>query len=282
MAPVLHTRVSPEHQAIDPAAEAMGHILAGIHNAHYGQPAGIVRHHCDRALALSPIAAEVLSALVDLQSRRAEPWLCASYDRILATPAARRYLGGAELRRLGRLADFSLTVVMTDALEAAGVSARGVLARVLAAEADEGLVDLLSARHCASTFRERSGHSLGPQRAYLRATAPVSRFHFVQSLPGPVRVRLTCRVAGGGKARVALNDRQPIEIDAAGTWATHPLTFDARAGLNVLEIGWPPPHPRSAQLLEHAARRLERGVYPDAFVAFGEVHTLTVQAAMAG
>ena len=170
---------------------------------------------------------------------------------------------------------------MTDALEAAGVPARDVLVTVLAAEADEGVVDLLDARHRATTFRERSGHSLGPERAYLRATAPISRFYLVQALPGPVDCRLTCRLSTGGEVTVVLNGQHPIQVEVAETWTTHELVLDACAGLNVLEVRWPRPRPRSAQVLEKAACRLERGVYPDTFVVFGEVHTLTATASQA-
>jgi hypothetical protein len=51
IAPALQTHLSATDYAIDPADEAIGHILAAIHNAHYGQPTDIVRHHCDRPRA---------------------------------------------------------------------------------------------------------------------------------------------------------------------------------------------------------------------------------------
>jgi hypothetical protein len=67
----------------------------------------------------------------------------------------------------------------------------------------------------------------------------------------------------------------PVCTVAAGRqWTTFVLTLPAARGVNRIELEWPLLSPR-ADSLERAARRLERGVYPDVFPAFGEIHAFT-------
>jgi hypothetical protein len=251
--------------------EAVAHLLAAIHNAHYGQPSEIVRWHCRRAVTLHPPIAEQMRLLVDLLTREAEPWLCGSWDALAEVPAVRRYLGGPEMLRHGRLADFELSEILAEIAD--GVDLRREL---LLAESGEGQVDLLDPRLAAATFGDRSGHTLGPQRSFLRATVPVSRFFLVRRAAGVAVARLTCRAPGDVEVRV---DGVPAtSVPGVAEWSTFELRLPVRAGLNVVELAWPPAPPSAAQDGRQAADRLERGIYPDALRVRGEVHAFTVDA----
>jgi hypothetical protein len=59
-------------------------------------------------------------------------------------------------------------------------------------------------------------------------------------------------------------------------WKTFALDLVAQAGLNRIALEWPllPP---PAGAFERAARRLERGAYPDVLPVFGEVHAFTAR-----
>jgi hypothetical protein len=263
-------------QAVNPEDEAIAHFLAAIHNAHYGQSDEIVRHHCARALALSSTVADQMLAFVDSQLRPAERWMCTSFERLSRPPAVRRYLAAVDPRVMAKLADFGLVEAIVDALEEAGVAARAHVAALVADEGTAGrLVDLLTPRLRATTFRERSGHSLGPERAYVQSFDTVSTFALPRADAGSIRCSLTCRLPGGeGVVTVRMNG-VPVRTVAAGRkWTTVVLTLPVDRGVNRIELEWPLLPPR-ADSLERAARRLESGVYPDVLPAFGEIHAFT-------
>lgn len=263
--------------AVDPADEGVAHFLAAIHNAHYGQSDEIVRHHCARALELYPGVADVMLAFVDSQLRHAERWMCLSFETLLRPAAGRRYLAPTDPRVMEKLADFVLIEAMVGALEAAGVAARVHAAALLREDDASGrVVDLLAARRRATTFRERGGYSLGPERAYVQALDTTSAFFVTRADARPLRCRLTCRLPGGkGAVVVSMNGVPASTLPAWREWTTFEFTLPGTAGINRIELAWPvlPPPPDS---LERAARRLERGAYPDVLPVLGEVHAFMV------
>jgi hypothetical protein len=263
---------------VRPADEGIAHFLAAIHNAHYGQSAEIVRYHCARSLEICPGVADPMLAFVDSQLRPAERWMCASFETLSQPPAVRRYLAAADPRVMEKLADVALIEAMVGALEAAGVAARTSATTLLQQhDAPEGPIDLLDARRRATTFRERGGYSLGPERAYVQALDTTSLFFLTRAAGGPVRCRLTCRLpGGGGEVSVRMNGVPAGTLAARREWTTFDVTLPGAAGVNRIELDWPllPPPPDS---LERAARRLERGTYPDVLPIFGEVHAFTVR-----
>src|SRR4029077_6019463 len=74
----------PPGPALRPEDEAAAHFLAAIHNAHYGQTAEVLRHHCARALTLAPAFAEVMRAYVESHLGPGERWMSASFDVLSA------------------------------------------------------------------------------------------------------------------------------------------------------------------------------------------------------
>lgn len=262
-----------------PDDEATAHVLAAIHNAHHGQPREILDHHLARAVATSPRALAELGWYLDVDAAVAEPWMSAAFDRLSASPLVRRYLAAGDPRVIDRLADVELTAAMARALAAAGLAPER-------RRAAGPRLDLLAARHHARTFRDRNAYSLAPGRAYYRALDLVSSFVFPRPADGPLAARLTCRLPGaddGGEAEVgvSLNGRSVGRLAVGRTWRTFALGLPAEAlrdGVNELCLTWPLLAPRSAELLERGARRLERGVYPDVLPAWGEIHALTLDA----
>jgi len=276
-APLSEFQVAPED-------EAMAHFLAAVHNTHYGQDASIIRHHCRRATELSASVGERMRIYLDFASRRADPWLCESFDRICESRAAARYLSAFDPQRTERLADFQLLEVIAETLEEGGISTSARLRTMLIEEhgSVSGNVDLLEPCYRARSFRERAGYSLGPERAFYRALDTTSAFYLVRDATQPVRLQLTCRVPSAGEARadvaVSVNGSSVGVFNVGASWQTFELTIPAavvREGVNVVEIDWPLLGPAWQDELERGARRLERGVYPDVLPAWGEIHRFT-------
>jgi hypothetical protein len=251
-----------------PSIASRAHLLAAVHNAHYGQPDAIVRHHADRARALDPDIREFASALAEVVSRRSEPWLCRAWDVIGREPQGRRYLGAVEMLRAPRVADLGLASALASA---AGDDAR--VDAVLVEDASPLPLDLLSTRHRATTMRDAIGQGLGPPLGYVRATSPVSRFVVVRAQAETLTASVTLRAGGG--VTIAVNGAACASVQASPQWTTTTFALALNRGRNVIELRWPAPQPDVEEEFERAARRLERGLYPDVLAAFGAVHAFT-------
>ena len=75
---------------------------------------------------------------------------------------------------------------------------------------------------------------------------------------------------------VRINGSAAGAVAADVRWQTFALDLTVRTGLNRIALEWPllPP---PADAFEQAARRLERGAYPDVLPVFGEVHAFTAR-----
>jgi hypothetical protein len=246
-------------------AAARAHLLAAIHNAHYGQPADIVVHHAMRARQLDPGIRELAAALAEVVSRRSEAWLCRAWDAVGRDPQGRRYLGAPEMMRAPRVSDLTLAHAL-----AAAADAGDLVDRILIEEVDAAPLDLLAPRHRATTFRDVIGQGLGPLPGFVRATAPISRFVAVRAEAESLTARITLRAAG--EVGVVVNGNRVHNLAALPEWKTFEVGLALDRGYNAIELHWPPPRPNTTAEFERAARRLERGLYPEVLAAFGEVH----------
>jgi hypothetical protein len=268
---------APSTTTVRPEDEAAAHLLAAIHNAHYGQGADVLRHHCARALALSPAIAKAMLAFMESQLLPGERWMCGSFDALAEHPAIQRYLAASDPRVMEKLADFGLVEAMVDAMEGAGLPARASVASLLAEEDGPDPIDLCAPARRAVTFRERGGHALAAERGYVQAFTTTSVFFLRRARAGRVSCRLTCRLPGGsGEVGVRMNGSAPGAVAADVRWQTFALELVAQAGLNRIALEWPL-SPPPADAFERAARRLERGAYPDVLPVFGEVHAFTAR-----
>ena len=279
VAPIVGVSVRTDARLdVEPEHEGAAHFMAAIHNAHYGQSDDILAHHCSRAAALSPRVRDLMRDYLRCASRWPEPWLCEAFARLCESPIARRYLLAPEVRNQ-KIGDFGLMEAVMRALDAHGLDARPEVGRLLKADyAAADPVDLLDPHYRAFTFRDRGGYALAAERAFLRATDLVSRFALVRALAGTVRLEITCRARVAGEVRVRLNGQACGVLRTQPVWATSTVTVTAREGLNWIELEWPPSAP-PADEIERAARKLERGLYPDVLPAYAEIHALTASAA---
>ena len=167
IAPIVNVAATAPPQP-DAHVAACAHLLAAIHNAHYGQPADVVSYHAMRARELDPNIRGLAAALAEVVSRRSEAWLCRAWEEVDREPQGRRYLGAPEMMRAPRVADLTLANAL-----AAAADADGLVDAILLEEADPLPLDLLAPRHRATTFRDVIGQGLGPLLGFVRATAPI-------------------------------------------------------------------------------------------------------------
>ena len=178
------------------------------------------------------------------------------------------------MMRAPRVADVTLAKAL-----AAAAEADGLVDAVLLEEADPVPVDLLAPRHRATTFRDIVGQGLGPPLGFVRATAPISRFVVVRAQTENLSARITLRASG--EVAVVVNGVRVATVPAGMRWTTAEVALPLDRGHNLIEIHWPPPQPNTSAQFERAARRLERGLYPDVLAAFGEVHAFVARERLA-
>jgi len=266
VAPIIGATPSPP---AEPGAHvaACAHLLAAVHNAHYGQPEEIVRYHASRAYDFDPGIGEFATALAEIITRRSETWLCRAWEAVAREPQGRRYLGAAEMLRAPRVADITLAKALASAAN------EDLIDNILIDEAVSTPIDLLAPKHRATTIRDVFGQGLGPSPGFVRATAPRSRFVLVRANAETLTARITLRAAG--EVAVFVNDAESARVRARMHWTTVEFAVALNRGQNVIELRWPAPQPDCAAEFERAARRLERGLYPEVLIAFGEVHAFT-------
>lgn len=264
IAPIVGVAAAPPPLP-DAHVAACAHLLAAIHNAHYGQPADVVSYHAKRARELDPNIRGLAAALAEVVSRRSEAWLCRAWEVVGREPQGHRYLGAPEMMRAPRVADMTLANAL-----AAAADADGLVDAILLEEADSVPLDLLAPRHRATTFRDVIGQGLGPLLGFVRATAPISRFVLARARAENLSARITLRASG--VVAVVVNGVRVAELPAGMRWSTSALALPLERGHNLIELHWPPPRPDTSAQFERAARRLERGLYPEVLAAFGEVH----------
>ncbi|WP_327111076.1 hypothetical protein OG206_00745 [Streptomyces sp. NBC_01341] len=276
----------PERSACVPATPAadrlaLAHFLAAVHNAHYGQPEDVLRHHLTKALDADPSVADRFEDYLDYQTRKAPNWMCSSYERSAQDPAFRRYMVVGDGRLNGKLADHTLREAMLDLLEGKGVTARKRYEDLLVAE-HAGTIDLLADANLATTFNERRQAGVGLRVAYLRASSPRTRSTLVVDGPAPHLVEVTWRLPVGhpdGTATVEVNGHQVGTAQAGPSWTTREFTVTPdvlRRGRNTVEIRWPDGGDGNDTLVARAADRLECGETVPSHQVHGHIHGWSV------
>lgn len=271
-----------------PAQAAAAHLLAAVHNAHYGQPAELLRHHLERALELDPGVTARVEDYLDYQTRTAPHWMCASYERSAVLPQFARYLVAGDTRLTGKLADHTLRETMVDVLAAAGSDVRERYEKLLIAEQADDTVDLLADQAQAATFGERLGAAIGSGAAHLLARDLTSEFHLVVDDPADTVLTLTWRLprprTGEATATLTVNGKPCAEQRLGTAWTKSTLTVPAgllRRGRNVLGIAWPLPEPGGDEQIAAGAAALERGALPRGLPSYGHVFAFTAHKAPA-
>jgi hypothetical protein len=281
--------VAPGDVGLTARSAAIAEFLAAIHNAHYGQGFEIASHWCKQALRTCPEVADVMVACIDFHLRTAPHWMCRSFEVAMSEPMIARYLFNPDPRGFQKLAGFTLWQAVIGALREHGPeTAHGakLLEDTLAREHGRAArVDLMEACYRARSYREAKSFTFGPPRGYLQSHATTSVFQLVRSAPGDTVLALTWRLPrgrgdDGGRDGivVSVNGRQVFSAAPAEGWTESTFRVEGaalRAGINTLEIHWPPGGSSWEARIAESQLRLELGVLPDVLPTFGEIFSFT-------
>jgi hypothetical protein len=277
-----------------PEVESTAHLLAAIHNAHWGQSRDTVRHHLHIA-AQSPGTRAMLRVVLDLQGRRVPAWMTQAAASILQEPRpqlSRYFLAYGQ----GRCFDEHLLDLIAETLErCSDDNASSRLAQRRRAEwsaqSQTGRIDLLAEEwtHLADHSRpkhEQVRGTAGQTRGWHRSYTPISRFPVISAAAGAtgMNIQMTCRrppfFSPDGECRIRLNGEPIGTLALECKWRTHRVELPApliRSGINSLELLWPLGSWQADAAIEAAAAELEAGRLAELSPAFADIWSLWLE-----
>lgn len=270
--------------------EGKAALLAATHNAHFYQSREILHYWCERALRLWPECAEIMTRLVDFQTRRAPLFASKSamelpkFDRL---DTSRYLLRGAKPRM-----DLLLGDVIAAALRPAGREIGPELDALRLSEhsVEGGARDLTDFYYCCTlpggaepawTTHALPGNR-GSRNMYGSAFWPESKYLFFSEGGKPVRLQITYRVpysvAPGGTLVVQVNGIRVAEHAAGRAWRSADIIVPEQhvvTGRNEVLLVWPERSADHGAMLENAADELLARRLPRFYPVYGEVHSLS-------
>lgn len=263
--PTAATPLSGETQAI-------GEILAAVHNSYYGQPYATVADLVRGAVQTHPAARDFADALLRLLSGAGPVWSCAATPELLRTEHAARYLAPMLSRSAEHLGMWQLRSALADALDVPPDTSPNPAEVDLLAMAEQGLLD--------GAFR---GVNHLPERAFYQAFGRTSRFGCHLNAGAAATLTMTYRVPAAirptASATVRVNGHRIGQCAAANAWTDTTFAIPdgvLRAGVNSVEIDWPTGGADWADRRVADAAALARGDYPVVLGVQGELFELLV------
>jgi hypothetical protein len=254
--------------------EGWAHLLAGIHNAHWGQPVATCSPLFRRALEHHPALGDAAMPRVYDAFRRAAPAILSeSFDQLAGSEIAAVYLlgYGMSLRSIGRVNEHRLLISLSEACPALAGDPASFDPDFALGDSDE--LDLLD-RH----WSELTDGNRWYRRAFVAAYGLRSEFLFACTAPRELALTLTARVPDAlesGIVAVELNGHEVCRSTCAGSWISQRCPIGAglvTRGLNRVVVRWP--IVARADVRERMRRELEAGRRIDPRRHFGQLAEL--------
>ncbi|SDP46982.1 hypothetical protein SAMN04488061_3095 [Filomicrobium insigne] len=258
-----------------PEQEGWAHLLAGIHNAHWGQGTEICSFHFKRAASCYPPIGEISIPLVyDAFRHGVPPLLLSSFGELVKNQIASTYLMGYGLIGRGLIREHDLLKSIVAAFPSLGNISSDP--DFVLGEIDE--LDLLDAHWLPLMDGNR-----WYRRAFKAAYELESAFPFVSARSQKLELSIVSRVPGArqsGDIIVKLNGAQVGRVSVQDQWCDQRIVLDSsrvKQGLNSLRLIWP--NVPRADLRSSLKVRFETGQQLDTRTHFGHLHELRISAA---
>ncbi len=255
-----------------PEQEGWAHLLAGVHNAHWGQEEELCRYHFKRAVTCHPELKDSGVPQVFEAFRHAAPSVLIScFEELVKNPIASTYLMGYGLISRGLINEFDLLSAMAAEFP----------------ELEEHCPDpdfALGALSEIDLLHAHWSHLMDGNRWFRRgfkaAYEFVSVFPFVCSDRKELSIDMTCRIPGArefGDVVVELNGTEIGRVSAQADWCSVQCMAEdtvVKDGLNKMVIRWP--NVARIDLREQLRIDFEAGQKLDTRTHFGHLHDLRI------
>ncbi|WP_116138094.1 hypothetical protein [Trinickia diaoshuihuensis] len=261
------SKPAPEH-------EAWAHLLAGIHNAHWGQDPEVCAFHFRRAREYDPkIATTGIALVYDAYRRKTPQVLLPEFDQLVKNEIAEVCLVGYSPLARGIIKEQALLDAIASAFPEIVSASEGP--ELSLGNVDE--IDLLQSHSTELTDRNR-----WYRRAYSAAYGTTSKYTFSSQSAQDLSISVTSRIpeaVQAGEIVVELNGKPIAQATLKDQWValrTRASAGVVKAGLNELTIRWPNV-PRN-DIRARLRKDFEAGQKVDIRRQFGQLHDLTVAA----
>ena len=258
-----------------PEQEGWAHLLAGIHNAHWGQGTEICGYHFKRAAACYPPIGETRIPLVYDAFRHGVPSiLLSSFGELVKNQIASTYLMGFGLIGRGLVREHELLksiVAAFPCLSHLSPDPDFTLGEV-------GELDLLDAHWTVLMDGNR-----WYRRAYKAVYEIESEFPFVTASAQKIVLSVAARIPGAreeGELLIELNGAEVGRVAVDGEWRASDLVIEpalVKPELNVLRLTWP--SVKREDLRQRLRLDFETGQKLDTRTHFGQLHELRLSLA---
>lgn len=259
------TPPAPEH-------EAWSHVLAGIHNAHWGQSPELCRYHFRRAKEYDPeIAKSGIPLVYETYRRKIPSILLRSFDQLVQNEIAEVCLVGYSPLARGTIQELPLLTAISSAFpEFDDISPDPDFSLGKVSQ-----IDLLQ-----SQWNELTDRNRWYRRAYSAAYSIKTGFSFSSASSQDLSIDITVRIPGAaetGDIAIEVNGNSVETVKAKDEWTSSRITVKAKhvnPGANRLSVIWP-------NVLRNDRRPrvrsdFESGKTVDIRTHFGHIHDLRV------
>lgn len=231
--------IQPDNQV-----QAMAHLFAAIHNAHWGQSYGILYYHCTKALQYSKDLAKTMIYYCDMMTRRTTNTLCKTFEILVSNFQLDRYVHALRNPRNQKGMELDLVNAMVAALKNVGINLTNYINDLRAKEhsVTNQKINLLKSYYHVTSYDEYHG----TKAAFFQARDSQSKFFLLGKKDLPILFSLTLRVpcpAGEtAKVTIVVNDVPVSEISVSDKWSDHTISVSGDVsmdGVNVITIHWP-------------------------------------------
>lgn len=229
----------------DPKVQAMAHIYAAIHNAHYGQSAEIIRYHCEQGATLDPVAQDFMKRYIELASYKAANPLCESFGILVMEPdfGIDKYPEAIVHPENEKLLDDLLVDTMVDVLEKVGIDTREKVAQLRQQEHGIGFQSTNLLEPC---YASQSYDASLAKDSYFKVRDTSSTFRFVTDQAHDLSLQITYRTPHSqpttNPVAWLLNGVEMGQLPASAWWQSEQLQLpvaNLKNGINTITLIWP-------------------------------------------
>lgn len=256
-----------------PEQEGWAHLLAGIHNAHWGQGTEICSYHFRRAATCyPPIGEKSIPLVYDAFRHGVPPILLSSFGELVKNQIASTYLMGYGLIGRGLIREHELLKSIVAAFPALSN---------MCSDPDFTLGDVRELDLLHAHWTPLMDGNRWYRRAFKAVYELESEFPFVCSVPQKLLLSITCRVPGAreaGDLSVELNGAEIGRVVTERHWRASNVVIEpalVKQGLNLLRLCWPTVS--REDLRQRMRLDFETGQKLDTRTHFGHLHELRLQ-----
>lgn len=263
--------------------DADAHLLAAIHNAHWGQNFDVVSYYCKQAAQKSKDVLSIMKIIVDLQNKRIPIWMNGAIaDEVYGlSPQVMRYLFSMSTSCLDELLFDAFSTCCSQYDVPLGKHISDIQLEQHSVS-KVGKIDMLDPYFHNTSFSEQQliEGGFNNRNDYYKAYMASSQFCFFTDAVRPHELKVTLKSTNKpDKAVIKVNGQEVKAIEATKEWLSVSITLDEHIlvkGANQVSVEWPECSLDSKKQLEQVCNDINGHLLPEIYPIYGNIYSLSV------